>query len=131
MKEYAEILHAIADGKEIEVITGFRRGTPIYETFENDDVLRGISNKSVEAQHLRVKIPVVLINGIAVPEPERTAPARNTIYYFPAPWNEDACSSTLWDNHPVDKRALALGLVHLTQESAAIHGKALASFTQV
>jgi hypothetical protein len=131
MKAYAEILHAIADGKEIEALVNLGCGITVYKTFEHDAILQAISAKSIEAQHLRVKTPAVLINGIEVPAPERTAPARNTTYHYPAPWNEDAYSTTSWDNHPADKRALARGLVHLTKEAAAIHGKALTSFTQV
>ena len=72
------------------------------------------------------------INGIEVPEPCRTAPARNSTYWVPT--TADPCALAWrcsWDNCEVDRIRLNFGIVHLTREAAEIHARALLSFTEI
>lgn len=83
-----------------------------------------ISNPSwFESVEYRIKPKTITINGIEVPKPESEAPDRNTKYYYPhligiVGWYR-------WSDHEVDIKLLKQGMVHLTEEAAIQHAKAL------
>ncbi len=78
---------------------------------------------------LTPKRRTITINGIDVPAPEVVAPADNTEYWWPDLFAEQGFSSSCWYSDDYDNRALARGLVHLTEEAAIKHAEALLSFT--
>ena len=77
------------------------------------------------------KTKTIMINGYKVPEPERVAPPRLTIYYLPTAVNDHGYTVNNWLNHEEDFKALENGVVHLIPENAATHGKSIYSFTRV
>ena len=78
----------------------------------------------------RHKPETILINVFEVPKPLSVAPDKGIRYYFPSFLNDESYDSFLWDNHLMDTKMLAKGLIHLTQEAAVVHAKALLSFTE-
>ena len=78
----------------------------------------------------RRKLKTITVNGIEVPEPAREAPKMGEKFFL-----INLASSTLvddywWSNHPFDNQWLSKGLVHLTEEAALAHSKALLAPSQ-
>lgn len=127
---YAEILHATAEGKQIQVLN--HKGE--WVSISHAEVLNSIASLaySKPTATFRIKPEVIWINGARVPKPCYKPLKLGTIYY---PYLEGAdgnkCSCVSWDNDNYDYRLLKLGLVHLTKEAASKHAEALLSFTQV
>lgn len=73
----------------------------------------------------------IKINGFDVPEPLRSVPAVGTKYYLTCLDEAiDPNSPYIWEDDPsTDVRWLLEGRIHLTQEAANLHRKALLSFT--
>jgi len=125
---YAEILRAIADGKEVQWKRPMDVGGWAYQSW--DDTLEEILNESWSPECYRVKPDVVVINDIEVPAPLRELPAEGTEVF----WADltgivganriGAVASSFLD------RILQRGLLHLTQEAAEAHAEALISFTK-
>lgn len=69
----------------------------------------------------------IYIGEHRVPVPELDAPEKGKLYYVPSFIAEPLCYH--WANDKFDRQLLAKGLVHLTEENAAAHAKALVSFT--
>lgn len=79
----------------------------------------------------RRKPKTISINGIEVPEPDREPLDAGTLYWIPklSSTKDVVVFRWAWDGG-IDHRNLERGLVHLTEEAAAQHAKALLSFTQ-
>ena len=127
---YAELLHAIADGKEIQCLN---KETNTWEEsiLSNDDLLFSIYDRAINKEFIwRVKPPYILINGIEVTEPCREPLNKNERY-----WMLDLMGSTklasedTWYGTSFDFECLDRGLIHRTKEAAETHAKALLSFT--
>ena len=69
----------------------------------------------------------IYIGGHWVPVPELDAPEKGKLYYVPNFIAEPLCYH--WANDKFDLQMLAKGLVHLTEENAEAHAKALVSLT--
>ena len=88
----------------------------------------------------RRKTITIHINGFEVPEPCREPLEGVTHYYMPDLMESAGGSSSglssgwvwsAWDDDEVDHARLKAGIVHLTGEAAALHARALLSFTEV
>lgn len=75
-------------------------------------------------------VTTIKINGHDVPAPERVAPPSGTRYWVPLMTASEPCVIYRWANDDLDARCLTRGLVHLTEEAAVAHAKALLSFTE-
>lgn len=124
---YAELLHAIADGKEIQKLD---KKAGNWKTISVKSALLGSAFDDRPPKNLRVKPPTVLINGIEVPEPCREPVKKNEQYWMPDLLRLSglACAE-VWYGIPCELEYLKRGLVHLTKEAAETHAKALLSFT--
>lgn len=78
----------------------------------------------------RRKPCTIRIGYYDVPEPCREGLPKGTGYFYPQLKYEES-SYHVWENGLVDKLLLKNGLVHLTQEAAEIHLKALLSLTKI
>lgn len=80
-----------------------------------------------DADTMYQRIPqTIRIGGQEVPKPLSEAPNKGTRYYSPAFDSEGMCFSHIWDGTPDwCQRLLDRGFVHLTQEAAVAHAKAL------
>lgn len=78
---------------------------------------------------LTPKRRAITINGIDVPAPEVVPPVVGTRYWWPHLFAGKGFSSSRWYNDEQDNRALARGIVHLTEDAAIKHAEALLSFT--
>lgn len=124
---YAELLHAIADGKEIQKLD---KSTGSWKTISSKSALLGAAFVNKPSGKLRVKPPVVLINGIGVPEPCREPLNKNERYWKPDLSRQDGLAWwDSWQGISCDFEYLKRGLIHLTKEAAETHAKALLSFT--
>ena len=78
----------------------------------------------------RRKPRTININGFEVPEPLRDAPNDGEICYI-VNLTEDKVYATAWYSaQSFFKQWLKSGIIHRTEEAAALHLKALLSFTQ-
>ena len=75
-------------------------------------------------------VTTIKINGHDVPAPERVAPPKCTKYWVPQVTASASRVFFQWDGDVVDMLHLTRGLVHLTEEAAVAHAKALLSFTE-
>ena len=122
----ADILRAIADGEDLEA---FCR----EEWFDITPMtaLRYIYDGSIP---LRIKPKVININGIEVPEPIREMPPEGTSVYWPGfgPDSGDTHTESADVGYypAMLPYLLRKGLLHLTEEAAAIHANALLSFSR-
>lgn len=75
------------------------------------------------------KAPPLSINGHVVRAPERKPLPNGTTYYVPDLY-DGGTEDYEWDNDEVDHRFLRSGLIHLTEEAATAHAKALISLSK-
>lgn len=73
----------------------------------------------------RLKPKTIRIGDIDVPEPIRSPLSVGTTYFIPDMGDEEYYTQTHWNGDSLDKWLLARGLIHLIQESAQLHAKAL------
>ena len=99
----------------------------------NDKLCVDDRGNGLPANYLTWAKPVttIKINGHDVPAPERVAPPVKTMYWVPNMESHVSCISYWWDSDHIDARYFSRGLVHLTEEAAVAHAKALLSFTEV
>ena len=122
--KYASILRAIADGEEIELFFMDR-----WQVATPDQALAGIA--SGDFPLLRIKPKVININGHEVPAPYRGEMKRGQEYFVVSLSSSVGRSTFMWHGDNYDHIAMKHGLVHLTEDAAEIHAKALLSFTEV
>jgi len=79
----------------------------------------------------RRKLKTININGFEVPEPYRNRLEVNTRYWIPFITPDRLVKESMWCEDRLDNKYLSLGLIHLTEQAAIVHAKALLSFTQV
>lgn len=78
----------------------------------------------------RRKPRTININGHEVPEPEREVLKEGSTYWVARFEYELLCDYYTWRNDELDYRWLKRGLIHLTEDAAVTHAKALLSFTE-
>ena len=118
----ADLLRAIADGGEIEAFYGKEWYGVMPMT-----ALRYVYDDNIP---LRIKRKTININGIEVPEPMREGPEKGTKVWVADPMNSAGTTAINWYPGLIHENYLKSGLCHLTEEAAAIHAKALLSFTR-
>ena len=77
----------------------------------------------------RRKPRTININGFEVPEPVRE-PLKDDQKYWLAGITSGTPVAYWWCNDEADKKWLAAGLIHLTEDAAQIHIDAMLSFTR-
>jgi hypothetical protein len=79
----------------------------------------------------RRKPKTIRIGDCDVPEPLRVAPEVDTEYWVPAiTYRDNTTQSFVWADDSSDRILLKRGLVHLTEEAAELHAKALIRLTE-
>ena len=73
----------------------------------------------------------IRIGEFDVPEPLRHAPPLGTAIYWPIVHLEALSNGNNWQSEGWQKNLLLKGMLHLTEEAAALHAEALISFTKV
>lgn len=130
--KYAEILRAIADGKQFQY-----KGTGLYSAdwfdYDREELLKDIAEYSPHDE-IRIKPEFVLINGIEVPKPLTKLPADGEYVFFPdfCPEATNDCVQAIEVGYftGLIEELLRFGLLHDSHEKAAAHAKALISFTE-
>lgn len=78
----------------------------------------------------RRKPRTIRIGEIEVTEPVREPLQNGEQYFVPAiEWGDEDTNSTRWDGDSTDRCLLKQGMVHLTEEAALAHAKALIALT--
>lgn len=67
----------------------------------------------------------IMFNGVMISAPLRVAPADGTEYWFAVADGDEFFGSGEWAGDKFDQYVLAHGLLHLTPEAAAKHGRAM------
>ena len=105
-----------------------------WERWEAEDSLGGWNPMQAHplwnlSMRYRRKPRTIRIGDHKVPEPERNAPEEDQEYYVPSTYNIAMYQEYRWENVPFDQRCLARGLVHLSEEAAKCHARALIALT--
>ena len=119
----ADILRAIADGKQIQ----YRYSSGWIDTGYID--ILGLLYNKVDCQ-FRIKPKTININGIEVPKPMRETPKDDVSFWLADPTNQTGVCEFKWHPCSTHKGWLEAGFCHLTKEAATIHANALLSFTR-
>lgn len=123
---YAEILRAIADGEDIQ----FNGGCG-WSDKDHYYVLTEICGESFDPENYRIKPKTIRIGNYDVPEPLRVAPKKGQNYWVVAINDQNLSHLSTWTDDGTDNRRLERGLIHLDNQSAELHGKAIVSLTQI
>ncbi|PHM68849.1 hypothetical protein [Xenorhabdus kozodoii] len=79
----------------------------------------------------RLKPSTIKIGEYDVPEPIRIPLETPTTYYYPSTEKTLSCMSRFWRGDFYDYYLLRCGLIHLDENSAILHAKALISLTSL
>lgn len=121
---YAEILRALADGKQVQYL--YTSGT--WRTLDETQVLRKIYLRR-DPVKFRVAPTTIEIGNYAIPEPLRVAPAKRTRIYTIDLDSPEAVHQDEWEGKDFQQLWLIRGLVHTSRDAAFDHAAALISFT--
>ena len=78
----------------------------------------------------RRKPKTITVNGIEVPEPAREAPKMGEKFFVVTLTSPTLVNDYLWTTHRYNTQWLSKGLVHLTEEAAIAHAKAMLAPSQ-
>lgn len=126
---YAQILRAIADGKSVQ----FNVYPDKWQDLTESLAFLYIAQEDYTPERFRVRPETININGHEVPKPLDVMPEEGTEVSWPsfAPGDTGMSEGAEVGYYPeVLSELLRKGLLHLTQEAAEAHAKALVSFTQ-
>lgn len=118
--EIKRILLAWLDGAKVDFRSNRSKGWTRLDSFEDGG---GISVG--DGFEYRLAPRTIMIGDMEVPAPETEAPPSNTVYWIP---NIDLRGKAIrykWDSDGVDRTYLRHGWLHLTEEAAFQHAKAL------
>ena len=111
---YAEILHAIADGKQIQF-----QYTPVdvWVAATYSTALSEITRSVYPANRFRIKPDTTTIGGKELNAPLRVAPEQRTRYYIPD-FHEKSPTEHMWADDSSDHKWLAAGICFATEADA-------------
>jgi hypothetical protein len=67
----------------------------------------------------------IMVNGVKVPAPLRVGPTSRIKYYRADPSMSELYKPYYWDDAPTEHLWIERGLVHLTQDAAVAHARAM------
>ena len=104
----------------------------LWEFLDYDAKWKGLTTSPTWNGYIkyRRKPRTIRIGEIDIPEPVREPLRNGEKYFVPAIDCGDECTRRFpWEDDPTDKRLLRKGLVHLTEEAALAHARALIALT--
>lgn len=122
---HKQVLEALLAGETLRDVRNHSIKISLSNTDMVDETLDILAGFDLDDWEIEPK--TININGYEVPEPVKEPLVMETRYYL-----TDICSRTrayTWRKAEVDFEWLALGIIHLTEEAAELHRKALVSFT--
>lgn len=119
----AEVLIAIANGEDVQC----QNGKGEWYDCSPNTALRWLGDEFP----VRIKPKTININGHEVPEPVREPLEKGQEYWVLELTNKERCCRLVWRNDHMDNRILERGLIHLSEEAALAHARALLSLTEV
>jgi hypothetical protein len=119
-KDLLPIITAFANGERVEMVTP-KLGWLADEVYAFDSL----------PENYRIAPRTIRIGNYDVPEPYRGEMEMEIgdTYFVTNLTNPDLHLEYQWDDDNADELHMKRGLIHLTPEAAALHGKALASLT--
>ena len=111
--------------EELAALEGAKHG---WETFMNNHWVNCSSPSWHFDNTYRAKpapAPTIIVNGIEVPEPVREALEIGQRYWFASVTAVHLIVGVTWVGGDCDTRVLNRGLIHLTEEAAVAHAKAM------
>ena len=120
--EYAEILRAFADDKDVRLESKSITQDWWFST-NTREAIRSIIN--LEGMRFRIAPKTIRIGDMDVREPMRVAPAVGTEYWFVVTVYIDFTDFHTWVDDEEDNRLLKLGICHLTEADCHTHAEAL------
>jgi len=118
---HADLLHAIADGKQMQELRKCCRDDAHDCSAERALDLIPIG----QADCVRIKTDTVTINGIECPAPMTEVPEMGSCYYVPGTHYGVKFSSWTWLDDTSDQRLFAEGLCFANADDAAAAARAM------
>lgn len=119
-----EVLQALQDGRNLEFKhLGFKEWAKL-NPLDNPLSLESIFKGGVS---FRLAPAMDTIGNVSFPKPETTKPTSGTRYWIADPVSENFTRAYRmeWVDDSYDNRVLSRGLLHLSEENAIAHAKAL------
>lgn len=119
-----EALQALKEYKRVEY--KFSSPSSYWKPLDENNSIGVLLNKNKDIQFQLVQ-EMITIGNVSFPKPETKPLPLNAKYWTPdITLKEFACvSPCIWENDDLDERYLSRGLIHLTEENAIAHAKAL------
>lgn len=118
-----EALQAIIDGKKLER-RWYERKWVDFDPLDNEVDIESIL-KGYCTFRLAQEQEMITIGGVSFPKPETKTPKEDQYYFMPDPTATKLYFRSRWDNDECDVQRLERGFVHLSEENAIAHAKAL------
>lgn len=121
-----EAAQAILDGKALEY------KCPITGAWVLDEVpimTVSVHNLNIPTNY-RLATETITVNGVKVPKPESKPLAKGKRYYIAILHYTEFCGIYTWGDDAGDRIYLSRGLIHLTEEAAVAHAKAMLEVTE-
>lgn len=126
MKNHKEVFEALLAGETL--VNHTMNVVTIEVTLDKNGYLIGDSLLDIHLPHVwSIKPKFITINGHKVPEPLRTPPKLDERYYLADPIAINLYGSYIWKDQDSEQVWLRKGLIHLKEESAIAHAKAILS----
>lgn len=113
----AHLLRAIADGKTILDA----RGDRIATGYALHLIIQCCAN------NLTVAPDTIVVNGIEVPAPYRGPMEHEQMYWVADPSHRKYALCVCWGGNSTGRMFMERGLIHLDEQAAAAHGRAMAA----
>ena len=117
-----ETFQAIADDKALEYKWYDSDKWERFNVLENSVFIKSVLTGRF---FFRLAQEMITVGDISFPKPESETLSRNTKYYLPYLLKPNEPHGASWENTEMDYKYLKLGLIHLSQENAIAHAKAI------
>lgn len=134
LHNYPEVLKWIAEGKLDRIVYRIKGEAKVFRFTEEHPhaYITFLKNTWSTGYVFELEPETMTINGHEVPEPIRQAPADKTEIFLPSLLSPENYTPFVWiSDSSTCRMFLKRGLVHLNEEAAIAHTKALLSFTEI
>lgn len=117
-----EALQAIANNEKLEHRWHYHEEWAVYRPLDYEVSIKDILST---VYLFRLAQEMITIGDVSFPKPVSEPLKKGTKYWFAGLGSERCAFSYDWDDDETDKRILRRGLLHLSEENAVAHAKAL------
>lgn len=118
-----EVVQALLDGKDVECTRAMDSQSNDWYSLNQYETSIGMLTNGLFK--FRLVQEMITIGDVSFPKPVSEPLKKDTKYWFAVLGSERCALSYYWNDDETDKRILRRGLLHLSEENAVAHAKAL------